>query len=183
MTQLSLEKMNRRQEFIDSFNYELENGLLITSDFDYEYEWAVPSEDTMFLRTIEKINLYECKSQDEIEEELVSRRCWVLSVYPEFVKDIPFEFLKGYGYDMCITAIRANPMVLHEIPDEILLSYDRDQYFNLCEIAVSENPSVLYDSNHIESDSQINQKFRYLSDFQIDELTLEVPKMVLLCLN
>ncbi len=155
----------KRQQFIDSFNYETKDGLLVTHDFDYEYEWAVPSEDLKFLKTIEKINLYECRSQDEIEEELTCRRCWVLSVYPEFVKDIPPEFMKVWGYDMCFAAVKANPMVLNDIPDEILLGFDRDQYFELCRIAVKENPSVLY-----ESDSEINQKFRYLSDSQISDL-------------
>ena len=155
----------RRQEFIDSFNYELKDGLLISFDFDYEYEWAVPSEDLKFLRRIQKVNLYaDCRSRDEIEEELTCRRMWVLKVYPEFFEYIPSEFLKGWGYDLCSIAVRNDARAINLIPDEVLLSYDRECYFELCQKAVKTDPSTLYEGDGI------NQKFRYLSDTQIDKL-------------
>jgi hypothetical protein len=161
----------RRQEFIDSFNYELKDGLLISHDFDYEYEWAVPPEDLKFLRRIQKVNFYaDCRSRDEIEEELVGRRMWVLSLYPEFFKDIPSEFLKGYGYDLSSIAVRNDPRAINLIPDEVLLSYDRECYFKLCKKAVKGDPSVLYDSEI--SSKEISQKFIYLSDDQISQLSI-----------
>lgn len=160
-----MEEYNRRrQEFIESFNYKFEDTFIDPYDFDYDEEWAISAEDLKVMRLFEKINLYECRSIDEIEEILSGKRSCVLQVYPEFFKDVPPEFMKGFGYDMCSVAIRRMPHFINDIPDEVLLDWSRESYFELCRSAVEADPSILYD------ESNINRKFRYLSDSQIEEL-------------